>query len=295
MRSPYQGGTKSSVSGSACSIRARLTCGSNQPTSTNRAPCRYALAASARTRYSLPGSQLMATIWSGCTFAPKPITRSAKRARVASSMTAGPYFSATLSRRGGVREWLNRAVSKTVVRATVPRVRIPPPPPQSPRIPPAERVRGASLLAARPRRQVNVGPAKAVAGKASFPGFPRSAPSPPSRWPGWSAARASRLVPTRRVRMSSWVRCIAAVAGGSAVVADRLCSVAPGLVGDDVIAPVSIPCVCGVHVAGLSRTPGRAGLTSASAEAAGGVKRSPSGPSAASCEAVLLTPADVRS
>ena len=29
---------------------------------------------------------------------------------------------------GGVREWLNRAVSKTVVRATVPRVRIPPPP-----------------------------------------------------------------------------------------------------------------------------------------------------------------------
>jgi metal-dependent amidase/aminoacylase/carboxypeptidase family protein len=32
-----------------------------------------------------------------------------------------------------VREWLNRAVSKTVVRATVPRVRIPPPPPQSSR------------------------------------------------------------------------------------------------------------------------------------------------------------------
>ena len=31
--------------------------------------------------------------------------------------------------RGGVPEWSNGAVSKTVVRATVPRVRIPPPPP----------------------------------------------------------------------------------------------------------------------------------------------------------------------
>src|SRR5215208_4274152 len=35
---------------------------------------------------------------------------------------------------GGVREWLNRAVSKTVVRVTpVPRVRIPPPPLSQPR------------------------------------------------------------------------------------------------------------------------------------------------------------------
>ena len=73
----------------ACSIRARLTWGSNQPTSTNFAPCRYALAASARTRYSLPGSQPIATIWSCCTLAPKPTTRSAKRARVASSIAAG--------------------------------------------------------------------------------------------------------------------------------------------------------------------------------------------------------------
>jgi hypothetical protein len=39
--------------------------------------------------------------------------------------------------------------------------------------------------------------------------------------------------------------------------------------------------------------PGGAGLPSPSAEAAGGVKWSPSRPSAASCEAVLLTPTDV--
>ena len=32
----------------------------------------------ASTRYSLPGSQPIATIWSSCTFAPKPMTRSAK-------------------------------------------------------------------------------------------------------------------------------------------------------------------------------------------------------------------------
>ena len=50
-----------------------------------------------------------------------------------------------------------------------------------------------------------------------------------------------------------------------------------------------------MHAAGLSRIPGGAGLPSASAEAAGGVKRSPPGPSAANCVAVLLTPADVRS
>ena len=37
---PYQEGTKSSVSGRACSIRARLTHGSNHCTSTKRAPCR---------------------------------------------------------------------------------------------------------------------------------------------------------------------------------------------------------------------------------------------------------------
>jgi hypothetical protein len=57
---------------------------------------------------------------------------------------------------------------------------------------------------------------------------------------------------------------------------------------------VSIPYVRGVHAAAGTRTAGGAGLPSTSAEAAAGVKRSPTGPSAASCEAALLTPADVR-
>jgi hypothetical protein len=87
----------------------------------------------------------------------------------------------------------------------------------------------------------------------------------------------------------------AAVAGGLRVVADALCSVVSGVSDDGVIVLVSIPCVRGVREAGLSRAPGGAGLTSPSAEAAGGVKRSASAPSAASCGAVLLTPADVRS
>jgi len=77
--------------------------------------------------------------------------------------------------------------------------------------------------------------------------------------------------------------------------AESLCSAVLRLVGDGVVVSVSISCVRGVHVAGLPRTPRGAGLPSRSAEAAGGVKRSPTGPSAASCEAVLLTPTDVRS
>ena len=59
--------------------------------------------------------------------------RSANRARVASSIRRQATRSTRYRRPcalGGVREWLNRAVSKTVVRATVPRVRIPPPPPR---------------------------------------------------------------------------------------------------------------------------------------------------------------------
>ena len=46
---------------------------------------------------------------------------------------------------------------------------------------------------------------------------------------------------------------------------------------------------------GLSRTPGGAGFTGPSAEAAVGVKTSASAPSEASCGAVVLMPADVRS
>src|SRR5262245_2987033 len=52
-------------------------------TSTKRAPCLYALAASARTMASLPSSAPIATTWSRCTLAPKPMVRSAKRSRVA--------------------------------------------------------------------------------------------------------------------------------------------------------------------------------------------------------------------
>ena len=62
MRDPYQSGTKSSVSSRACSTRARLIHGSNHATSTNFAPRRYALAAIARVRSSLPGSHVTETI-----------------------------------------------------------------------------------------------------------------------------------------------------------------------------------------------------------------------------------------
>ncbi len=48
----------------------------------------------------------------------------------AAATYAGP-FSQCLKFRGGVPEWLNGAVSKTVVRESVPRVRIPLPPPPS--------------------------------------------------------------------------------------------------------------------------------------------------------------------
>src|SRR4051812_14749611 len=79
MRSPYQEGTKSSESSGAYSIRARLTHGSNQATSTNRAPCRYAASASARVIGSLPGSEPTETIWPGCTLAPRRTASSARR------------------------------------------------------------------------------------------------------------------------------------------------------------------------------------------------------------------------
>ncbi len=46
-------------------MRARLTHGSNHATSTNLAPCRYALAAIARVSGSFPGSQPTETIWPG--------------------------------------------------------------------------------------------------------------------------------------------------------------------------------------------------------------------------------------
>jgi hypothetical protein len=85
------------------------------------------------------------------------------------------------------------------------------------------------------------------------------------------------------------------VACGLVVVVNPLCGAVSGLVGDGVIVRVSISCVRGVHVAVLSRTPGGAGLPCPPAEAAGGVKRSASAPSAASCEAGPLTATDVRS
>src|SRR5689334_16813324 len=66
------------------------------------------------------------------------------------------------------------------------------------------------------------------------------------------------------------------------IMAARGCSEVSGLVGASVIVPVSISCVRGVHVVGLSHTPGGAGFTWPSAEAAGGVKTSASAPSEAS-------------
>ncbi len=55
------------------------------------------------------------------------------------------------------------------------------------------------------------------------------------------------------------------------------------------------PCVRGVQVAGLLHIPGVAGLPSESAEPAGAVKASPTGPSVASREAVALKVARRRS
>jgi hypothetical protein len=74
----------------------------------------------------------------------------------------------------------------------------------------------------------------------------------------------------------------AAPAGHLTVVATWLCGAVFGLVGGLVGVAISSWCVCGVLVADRVRAPGAAGLPSRSAEAAGGVKRSPSGPSAAS-------------
>src|SRR4051812_28848236 len=80
----------------------------------------------------------------------------------------------------------------------------------------------------------------------------------------------------------------AAAAAHLCAVATRLCGALLGLVDEIVSVTVPSACARGVHVADLVRRSGAAGLTSPSAEAAGGVKRSPAGPSAASCAAVLL-------
>ena len=64
--------------------------------------------------------------------APPPPAKLRDAARLAGRIgSESPATSSTGARtpRGGVPEWSNGAVSKTVVRATVPRVRIPPPPP----------------------------------------------------------------------------------------------------------------------------------------------------------------------
>jgi hypothetical protein len=80
------------------------------------------------------------------------------------------------------------------------------------------------------------------------------------------------------------------------VVADPLSGADSGPVGDGVIVLVSISCVRGAHVAGLSRTPGGAGLTSPSAEATGGVKmESARTERQLAASAGLLTTADGRS
>ena len=70
----------------------------------------------------------------------------------------------------------------------------------------------------------------------------------------------------------------AAVSGSSVIFADPVRSGVSGLARDGVVVPVSIPCVRGLHAAGLSRISGGAGLPSRSAEETAAVKGSPSGP-----------------
>src|SRR5262245_2062683 len=72
-------------------MRNRFTSGSNDQTSTNRAPRRYAASATARVISSLPGSESTETIWSGWTFAAKPTTSSA-------SSSTGGWKSSTAGR-----------------------------------------------------------------------------------------------------------------------------------------------------------------------------------------------------
>ena len=84
IRTPYQGGTNPSVSGSACSIRARFTYGSKYWTSTKIAPRLYAASAIARESSSWPTVAPTATTWPGCTLTPRTArsARAWKRASI---------------------------------------------------------------------------------------------------------------------------------------------------------------------------------------------------------------------
>src|SRR5215204_6595235 len=101
------------------------------------------------------------------TSSPSRASTTARRSPEACSRPSAPACCARSSRRvaslsrrargarGGVREWLNRAVSKTVVWVTpAPRVRIPPPPPQA-KCPALRGVFGSLAASLRCRRRVN--------------------------------------------------------------------------------------------------------------------------------------------
>jgi hypothetical protein len=116
--------------------------------------------------------------------------------------------------------------------------------------------------------------------------------APGRRAPVSRGARSSYREATRWRRAlslrNSWVRCICGGIGGSGAVAVRLCS-AVAVAGRRRRDRARFDHVCAWCAGGVvSRSPGEAGLPCSSAEAAGGVKMRPTGPSAASCAAVLF-------
>jgi hypothetical protein len=84
----------------------------------------------------------------------------------------------------------------------------------------------------------------------------------------------------------------AANPGAFRAAADRLRKRDPRLVDVDVITSLSIPCVRGMHVAGLTRSPGGARVDQRISGGGRGGQEEATGRREASCEAGLLTPAD---
>jgi len=189
----------------------------------------------------------------------------------------GPSFRPSWRRAGGPMEtiWKHRSSRRSSASRLVHLGR------QAPACPPTQRISGAGARVKGSRRPAE-GRRVAVSLDAECRwSYPDAAPSS-----GSASYVASR---------TSWVRCIwnrcGPPDGGGAPALQRHSR--PGRRSRWSLR-LRLVCLWCAHGDDWSRTPGEAGLISPSAEAAGGVKRSPSGPSAASCEAVLLTPAGVR-